>query len=151
VTTADDARRGWADDTSARLLARGLRNGGARRSIIRHLADQDCCQSAQEIFDGLRASGRPVGLASIYRILDLLASEGAVQRIELGSGLSRFEPVWPGGDHHHHLVCDDCGKVEPFADVALERALARVQEQSGYAVAAHDVVLHGSCAECHPG
>jgi Fur family ferric uptake transcriptional regulator len=138
----------WADETVSRLLAKGLRKGGARRAVIDLLARQDCCLTAQEIFDGLRASGRRVGIASVYRVLELLTAEGAVQRIDLGSGMARYEPVWPGGDHHHHLVCDSCGKVEAFEDRALERALTRVEATSGYDVAAHDVVLHGSCRDC---
>ena len=86
----------------------------------------------------------------MYRVLELLTSEGFVQRIDLGSGISRYEAVQGSGEHHHHLVCDSCGKVEAFEDPALERALHRVEEGSGYAVAAHDVVLHGSCGECAP-
>ena len=70
-----------------------------------------------------------------------------MQRIDLGSGTARYEPVWPDG-HHHHLVCDNCGKVEAFEDPALENALTRVEKRSGYAVAGHDVVLHGACADC---
>jgi len=137
----------WADETVQRLLAKGLRNGGARRAVIELLAGQNCCLTAQEIFDELRASGRRVGIASVYRILELLTAEGVVQRIDLGSGTARYEPVLPDG-HHHHLVCDSCGKVEAFEDPALESALMRVEQRSGYAVAAHDVVLHGACADC---
>jgi Fur family ferric uptake transcriptional regulator len=141
-------QQAWADETSAALLAKGLRNGGARRAVIELLAEQNCCLTAQEIFDRLRASGRRIGIASVYRILDLLTSEGAVHRIELGSGTSRYEPAWPGGDHHHHLVCDRCGKVEAFEDPSLERALSRVEQESGYTVGGHDVVVHGSCGDC---
>jgi Fur family transcriptional regulator, ferric uptake regulator len=140
----------WADQVAARLQAKGMRNGGARRAVIELLAEQNCCLTAQEIFDTLRASGRRIGIASVYRILDLLTNEGAVQRIELGSGSSRYEPVWPSGDHHHHLVCDGCGKVEAFEDPGLETALSRLERQSGYVVAGHDVVLHGSCGDCRP-
>ena len=104
--------------------------------------------TAKRIFDRLRASGRRVGIASVYRVLELLTSEGFVQRIDLGSGISRYEPIHSGGDHHHHLVCDSCGKVEAFEDRELERAIHRLEKTSGYAVAAHDVVLHGSCSDC---
>jgi Fur family ferric uptake transcriptional regulator len=145
---ATSTQREWAESTLETLLGKGLRNGGARRAVIELLAEQDCCLTAQEIFDLLRGSGRAVGIASVYRILDLLASEGFVQRIDLGSGISRYEPIRGGGEHHHHLVCDACGKVEAFEDPALEQALERVEESSGYTVAGHDVVLHGSCREC---
>lgn len=140
--------RDWATTTLEALQRKGMRNGGARRVVIELLAEQDCCLTAQEIFDRLRASRRRVGIASIYRVLELLSSEGLVQRIELGAGISRFEPIHSGGDHHHHLVCDACGKVEAFEDPQLESAIHRLEESSGYAVAGHDVVLHGACGEC---
>ena len=146
--SAQQVSPSWGDATTAALLRKGLRNGGARRAVIDLLAEQRCCLTAQDIFDRLRASGRKVGIASVYRVLELLTSEGFVQRIDLGSGISRYEPIRSGGEHHHHIVCDACGKVEAFEDRALERAIHRVEETSGYAVAAHDVVLHGSCADC---
>ncbi len=138
----------WGEVTLEALHRKGLRNGGARRAVIELLAEQDCCLTAQEIFDRLRADGRRVGIASVYRVLELLSSEGLLQRIDLGSGIARFEPARSGGEHHHHLVCDSCGKVEAFEDPGLERAIHRLEEASGYAVAGHDVVLHGACAEC---
>ena len=137
----------WSDATLATLHRKGLRNGGARRAVIELLGEQDCCLTAQEIFDRLRASGRRVGIASVYRVLDLLTSEGLLQRIDLGSGISRYEPARSGG-HHHHLVCDSCGKVEAFEDHALESAIHRLEKASGYEVAGHDVVLHGACGDC---
>src|SRR5581483_11955080 len=94
----------WADATLNALLAKGLRRGGARRAIVELLGEQHCCLTAQEIQDKLRASDRKVGIASVYRILDLLTSEGFVQKIDLGSGIYRYEPIQPHGDHHHHLV-----------------------------------------------
>jgi len=142
---------GWADQAVRRLRAGGYRNGGARRAVVELLGRQACCLSAQEIFDALRAEERPVGLASVYRVLELLSDEGLVQRIELGAGTARFEPVLPSGDHHHHLVCADCGKVEAFEDPELERALRRAEGRSGYAVAGHDVVLRGACGDCRNG
>jgi len=139
--------RDWAEATLESLSAKGLRQGGARRAVVELLGKQDCCLSAQEILDRLRAADRSVGIASVYRVLDLLAGEGLVQKIEVGSGTSRYEPVQAGG-HHHHLVCDTCGKVEPFEDPGLERAIVHVEKHSGYEVSAHDVVLHGSCERC---
>ncbi|HEY2327421.1 MAG TPA: Fur family transcriptional regulator [Gaiellaceae bacterium] len=140
--------RSWAEATLSALLAKGLRQGGARRAVVELLGDQNCCLTAQEIQDRLRTSDRTVGIASVYRVLDLLTTEGYVQKIELGSGICRYEPIQAHGDHHHHLVCDSCGKVEPFEDTALERALGRVEQTSGYDISLHDVVLHGSCGDC---
>ena len=98
----------------------------------------------------MRAEDRRVGTASVYRALEQLTKDGFVQRIDIGAGTSRFEPIHADGEHHHHLVCDDCGKVEAFADDELERALHKVEGQTGYSVAGHDVVLRGACADCAP-
>jgi Fur family transcriptional regulator, ferric uptake regulator len=138
----------WSDQALAALRAAGYRGGGARRTVVDHLGAQTCCRSAQEIHDSIDAAGGRVGIASVYRVLDSLAELRLVQRVDIGDGIARYEPAHAGGDHHHHLVCDDCGKVEPFADASLEVALERVAGRLGYDVAGHDVVLRGACAEC---
>jgi len=138
----------WTDLVLDRMRAESGRSGGARRMVVEFLGGQDCCLSAQEIHDLLRSEGASVGIASVYRTLEGLDELGLVQRVDLGDGVSRFERVDPRGDHHHHLVCGDCGKVEPFEDSALEQALGRVAGGRGYELATHDVVLRGACGDC---
>jgi len=138
----------WSATALDRLREASGRSGGARRLVVELLGEQDCCLSAQEIHDEVRARGSSVGIASVYRALEGMDALGLVQRIDLGDGVARFEPAHAGGDHHHHLVCDDCGKVEPFSDVPLERALERAAGKLGYALDQHDVVLRGACEDC---
>jgi Fur family transcriptional regulator, ferric uptake regulator len=138
----------WTDTALTRLRQASGRSGGARRVVVELLGEQDCCLSAQEIHDRVRERGDRVGIASVYRTLDGMDALGLVQRIDLGDGVARFEPAHTAGDHHHHLVCDDCGKVEPFEDASLESAIDRVADGRGYSVAAHDVVLRGACEDC---
>lgn len=138
----------WERRATEELRAAGYRAGSARREVIRFLNSQSCCLGAQEIHDELRASGRVIGLASVYRVLDTLTERGLLQRLEFGDGVARFEPIRDDHSHHHHLVCDGCGKVETFSDERLERALRDVESKSGYAVAVHDVVLRGACNAC---
>ena len=140
----------WTETTLEALRSKGLRDSGARRAVIELLGRQRCCLTAQEIFDELRGRGRRVGIASVYRALEQLSRDGFIQRIDVGSGTTRFEPIHADGEHHHHLVCGDCGKVEAFADDELEAALRKVEEQTGYSVAGHDVVLRGVCDSCAP-
>lgn len=140
----------WTESALSRLRDMSGRSGGARRLVVDFLERQDCCLSAQEIHDSVRAGGTQVGIASVYRALDGLDELGLVQRVDLGDGISRFERADSGGEHHHHLVCDDCGKVEPFADQALEAAIVSVAGGRGYDVAAHEVVLRGACGDCRP-
>jgi Fur family ferric uptake transcriptional regulator len=137
----------WTETTLETLRAKG-RDGGARRAVVELLGSHRCCLTAQEIFDELRAGGRRVGIASVYRTLEQLARDGLVHRVDLGEGTTRFEPAHAGGEHHHHLVCEDCGKVEAFEDDELERALHEVERRTGYSVAGHDVVLRGACRDC---
>jgi Fur family ferric uptake transcriptional regulator len=146
VTAA--AETGWTESTLEALRSDGRRSGTARRAVVELLGRQDCCLTAQQIFDELRAEGRRVGIASVYRVLDLLTEKGLLQRIELGEGTARYEPAHADGEHHHHLVCANCGKVEAFADDELELALHRVESRTGYSVAGHDVVLRGACRDC---
>ncbi len=138
----------WAGHALDRVARAGHRSGGARRAVIESLAAQDCCRSAQEIFDQLRDEGRAVGIASVYRVLDLLVSLGLVQRLDLGGGVARYEPAMPGGEHHHHVVCVDCGDVRPFEDRALEAALEGAAARASLEVDGHDVVLWGRCEDC---
>ena len=138
------ATTSWEDAA----LASARQQGRARRAVVELLARQSCCLTAQEMFDRLRADGSAVGLASIYRTLMELSRDGLLQKVELGDGATRYEPARHGGHHHHPVVCDSCGKVESFEDERLEQALRRVERKTGYAVAAHDVVLRGSCSDC---
>ena len=138
----------WDERTLETLRGSGLRLGSARRAVVEALAAQGCVVTATEIHEGLRSRGREVGLASVYRILDLLVERGLVQKIDLGGGRAHYEAAHHGEAHHHHLVCTECGKVEPFADAELERALERIETQAGYLVRTHDVLLRGACDDC---
>jgi Fur family transcriptional regulator, ferric uptake regulator len=140
-------RTDWSEHARAELRRAGHRSGGARTAVIDLMADQDCCLSAQEIFDRLRADGRVVGIASIYRALELLTRLGLVRRVDMGSA-SGYEPASPEGDHHHHVVCERCGKVSSFEDQALEDAIDRLSRRLRHTVAEHDVVLRGNCPDC---
>jgi len=138
----------WSTFAHDAIRRSGARSGAAREAVIGYLSGQQCCLSAQEVLDGLRADGQHVGIASVYRALDQLAELGLVHRIELGEGVTRFEPALPGGEHHHHLVCGSCGKVDTFDDPTLERAISAVAGSHGYALGHHDVVLRGACSDC---
>jgi Fur family ferric uptake transcriptional regulator len=135
----------WTEAAADRLRAAGYRNGPARVAVISVLAREDCCVSAADVHELL---GEGVGLASVYRVLESLLAVGLVRRVDVGDGIARYEPLRESGEHHHHLVCTACGKVEAFEDPALERAIHRVEAKSGYAVEQHDVVLQGACATC---
>jgi Fur family transcriptional regulator, ferric uptake regulator len=138
----------WRERALDELQSAGLRKGQARLAVIDLLSKQPCALTAQEIEADLRRKGHRVGLATVYRTLELLADMKLVGRLEVGQGIARYEPLTPGGDHHHHLVCDHCGRVIPFDDDELEQTIDRLTRKVRFQVAEHDVVLHGACRAC---
>ena len=139
----------WADHARDVLRHSGRHRGAARERLIDLFSSWDCALTAQQIEDLLRRSEeRPVGRASIYRALELLSDEQLIVRLDLGDGIARYERAEPDGDHHHHLICGECGRLVAFDDPGLERAIRRVSERLGMHVSSHDVVLRGACLDC---
>ena len=139
----------WAQHAEASLAASGRKRGGARNALIELLGRQQCALTAQEIEDALRGrEARRVSRASIYRILDELERLRLVQRVEIGQAMVRFERVSDHAEHHHHLVCDECGTVMPFSDPELERAIETLSGRVPLTVSDHEIVLHGACQDC---
>jgi Fur family ferric uptake transcriptional regulator len=142
------AQTEWSEHVHAVLSRAELKRGASRERVIELLATKPCALSAVEIEDELRASGRPTGRASVYRVLDLLVEHGLIERLEVGDGQARFERSHPDGEHHHHLVCDRCGRLVAFDDPGLERAIGRLSERLGVRIDSHDVLLRGACQRC---
>jgi Fur family ferric uptake transcriptional regulator len=139
----------WAEHALAALAAAGYRRGGARTAVVEALAGHDCAVTALDLEDEMRRGKPAVGRASVYRALEQLEQLGLVQRIEVCRGTAGYERVDPTGHHHHHAICRDCGRMVPFEDPRLERALEHVAgEMPGFDVAEHDVVLRGVCERC---
>jgi Fur family transcriptional regulator, ferric uptake regulator len=147
VLVARSSESPWLAHARDELQGAGLRSGGARSAVLEALDREPCCLTAQEIFDNLRAGGRRVGIASVYRTLDLLSKLRLVHRVDIG-GAACYEPAHPGGEHHHHVVCDRCGKVAAFEDEGLEDAIDRLGRRLKYKVGVHEVVLRGACPDC---
>lgn len=155
ITPATHIRTGgdaWSEHARAVLRRAGHHRGAARDRLIDLLARQDCALSAIELEDALRRGRRgqrPVGRASIYRVLELLNTHDLVNRLDFGDGIARYEPTDPAGQHHHHhLVCDQCGKLVAFADPDLERSIKRLSDRLGFRTTDHEVTLRGDCPGC---
>jgi Fur family ferric uptake transcriptional regulator len=133
----------WAETAIRRLEEAGHRSGASRRQIVELLAGERCAVTALEIDRRLDSVGR----ATVYRTLDQLEGLHLVHRVEIGGDAAGYERVDPEL-HHHHLVCERCGLLSPFASEALEEAIARISREAEFEVAAHDVVLRGTCPTC---
>jgi Fur family transcriptional regulator, ferric uptake regulator len=133
----------WATTASGRLNEAGFRSGAARRQVIQLLDGESCALTALEIDRRLPKVGR----ATVYRTLEQLEQLDLVHRVDVGGEGAAYERNDPSG-HHHHMVCVDCGRLVPFADQALERAIEGIAERAQFEVTAHDVVLRGRCPGC---
>ena len=138
----------WAEHALAMLGEAGYRRGGARTAVVEALARHDCAVTALDLEEELRRGKAQVGRASVYRALDLLEELRLVQRFEAARGIASYERIDPSGHHHHHAICQRCGRMEPFEDRGLERAIGQVSEQVPFQIAEHDVVLRGLCERC---
>jgi Fur family ferric uptake transcriptional regulator len=141
-------KKSWSDQAAAQLAAAGYRRGAAREAVLGLLDAERCALSAFDIEDALRESDRSVGRASIYRILDQLERLQLVQRVETGQGVVRYEASRGEHGHHHHLVCDRCGRLVPFADEELEQTIDELSRRVPFEVSDHEIVLHGACDIC---
>ena len=118
ATTSPPSER-WTQLAHAELKRAGHRSSAPRAAVVELLGHQSCVLSAREISDRLSAEGTPVGIATVYRTLELLARMRLVQRLDMGTDPARYEPALPDGDHHHHhLVCEQCSEVTAFDDPA---------------------------------
>jgi Fur family transcriptional regulator, ferric uptake regulator len=138
----------WAEHALEALAGAGYRRGGARTAVVEALAGHACAVTALELEDELRQRDVRVGRASVYRALEVLEELQLVQRFEAARGVAGYERVDPSGHHHHHAICRRCGRMEPFEDRDLERAIGQVSRQVPFEIAEHDVVLRGLCERC---
>ena len=138
----------WSEHARLSLEEAGYRSSAPRTAVVDALAHVGCGVTAREIGNLLDSRGDRIGVASIYRALDVLENEGLVQRFDVGDSAARYEPALPSGEHHHHLVCERCGEVTAFEDEGLERAITRLARRVDFAIDGHDVTLTGMCPAC---
>jgi len=133
----------WSERARTRLNEAGFRAGAARQKVIELLGGESCAITALEIDRRLPNVGR----ASVYRTLEQLEQLELVHRVDVGGEVVAFERNDPGG-HHHHMVCVRCGRLVPFSDPTLERAIEGIGERAEFEITAHDVLLRGVCPRC---
>ena len=125
----------------------GLRPTPQRQAVLDALSGVDDFRSAQEVHELLAGEGSGVGLATVYRTLDLLVESGLVRAHEFGEGFQRFEPRTAQADHEH-LICEQCGKLVEFANERLERMLPVLADEQGFQHRRHRVEIYGVCRSC---
>ena len=102
--------------------------------------------SAAEIHTILRKARANVSLSTVYRTLDLLAGKGEASARVDERGETTF--VVCDRSHHHHAVCNSCGKVEDVSCEAIESVAHALRSHHGFKLADHEMEFFGTCAAC---
>ncbi len=102
--------------------------------------------SAEDVYKRLLESGDDIGLATVYRVLTQFETAGLVVRHHFEGGHSVFEINQ--GQHHDHIVCVKCGKVDEFIDEVIEGRQRAIADKLGYDITDHSLYLYGICAAC---
>lgn len=118
-----------------------------RAAVDEVLDASDDFMTAQELHAVLRENGYGVGLATVYRTLQTLADDGAVDVLRLAGGESAYRRC-ADESHHHHLVCRSCGATVEVAGPAVERWTRRVADENGYIDVSHTLEIFGTCPRC---
>jgi Fur family ferric uptake transcriptional regulator len=123
-----------------------IRSTRQRAAVLAVLDEADDFLSAQELHARLRATGRGVGLSTVYRTLQSLATGGDVDVILTAEGESRYRSCSSG--HHHHLVCRGCGRTIEVRNTAVERWATEVGAEHGFTDVSHTLEVFGLCPDC---
>lgn len=102
--------------------------------------------SAEDIYKNLLELGEEIGLATVYRVMTQFEEAGLVKRHHFEGGHSMFE--LNEGDHHDHILCVKCGRVDEFVDEVIEKRQRQIATESGYEMTDHSLYIYGVCGEC---
>jgi Fur family transcriptional regulator, ferric uptake regulator len=122
-----------------------------RSALNRMLERATEFRSARQLHAMLREGGESVSLATVYRILQSMAREGAVDVLRTQDTENRYRRC-QRQEHHHHLVCRLCGHTVEVTENTVERWAGRAAREHGFAAVSHTVELLGICGRCEgPG
>jgi Fur family ferric uptake transcriptional regulator len=105
--------------------------------------------SAEDVYLLVKVKSPEIGLATVYRTLELLTELKVVDKINFGDGVSRYDLRQEGAAHfHHHLVCIECGAVDEIQEDLLEDVEAVVERRWNFIIKDHRLTFHGICYRC---
>lgn len=135
------------------LKEKGLKVTTQRVDILEALEMRpDKHLTAEEIYEIVKEKNPDIGLATVYRTIQLLAELNLIDKLNLGDGFIRYEignrDEDRKGHHHHHLICLSCGNVLTFEGDLLDTLENQIQKSMSFEVVDHEVKLFGYCKEC---
>lgn len=125
----------------------GLKATVPRLKILEILeTNQDQHMGAEDVYKHLLDSNEDIGLATVYRVLTQFEQAGLVARHHFEGGHSVFE--LDHGEHHDHMLCVKCGRVDEFMDDTIEERQKAIAEKAGYKITDHSLYIYGVCSDC---
>lgn len=118
-----------------------------RAAVEALLVEIDDFMSAQNLHARLRAQGQNVGLATVYRTLQTMATDGDVDMVRTGDGEAVYRRC-SSGHHHHHLVCRSCRRTVEVEGPAVESWTDKVSAENGFSDVQHTLEIVGTCSDC---
>ena len=103
--------------------------------------------SAEELYAEVKKINPDIGLATVYRTLELMCQLGIAHQLDFDTNYKRYE-LNLEGDHHHHLICVDCGKIVEFTDQDMEDFEKRLEKDYDFRIIDHNIKVFGYCKEC---
>lgn len=138
------------DAIKEKLQKEGYKLTTQRRAILKVIVDNnDKHLSSDEVFSIVRGDYPELGIATVYRTLQLFEKLNIVYKLNFDDGCSRYE-LSAGSDnhHHHHLICLSCGKVIEVKLDLLEALEEEIESEGQFAIVDHNVKFYGYCSEC---
>ena len=123
-----------------------MRNTRVRRAVTEIMESARAPLSLRDLHERVRRELPATAYSTIFRLAERLEREGRIVRVDWRERGSRFE--WADRGHHHHIVCDDCGRTVDLEDRDLGFSERRIQSRTGFRVKHHSIELEGTCADC---
>ena len=140
----------YLEELKLKLKDEGFKLTHQRRNIVEVLLSANGKHmSSEEIYDIVKKDCPEIGLATVYRTLQVLDKLGYTNKLNLDDGCVRYELSLDKNAHnHHHLVCKKCSKIIEVEEDLLDQLEDAIKEKYGFDVENHDVKFNGYCSNC---
>lgn len=118
-----------------------------RSSVLRAFMASERHVTAEELHREMKEKGSSIGLATIYRTLNLFCECGLAEQRQFGDGQARYELTY-NVNHHDHLVCTQCDRIIEFENLDIEKLQEKVAKKNNFTVYSHKLELYGLCSGC---
>lgn len=144
----DERERLARDTLNAFMRQQGKRQTRQREVIVDVFIRAKDHLTLHDVLNKAQVAEPSIGFATVYRTMKMLVEAGVAEEHRFGEGQTRYELADMGGEHHDHLICVKCGRIEEFEDHEIEERQAKVADGLGWTVTHHVHEIYGVCPRC---